>query len=258
LSRARCCTSLLGGGSKPRSRPAIRPGPPDQDTTRPKSAHRRQMAPRDMILRYARRPRLRPFESTGDAAWAEERTVLAIPSINLDQELLDRHAEELPALEERCLYFLAFGLRRPHVRLVVVTCLPVPREVLDYYLGLVPADDVRARIHLLSPEDDSPPPSAQKILERPDLPARLRSWCPIAAATSSCRSTSGTMSAISRSSPTSRSTASITASPATGSRAAADAWSRALMSRTRWGERAAQFRRTGQRTDSAATGSAGP
>ena len=117
--------------------------------------------------------RLRPFESTDDAALPEERTVLAIPSINLDQELLDRHAEDLPALEERCLY-LAFGLRRPHVRLVVVTCLPVQREVLDYYLGLVPAEDARTRIPLLSPEDDSPRPLAQKILERSDLLARLR------------------------------------------------------------------------------------
>jgi len=33
--------------------------------------------------------RLRPFESTDDAVRAEERTVLTVPSINLDQELLD-------------------------------------------------------------------------------------------------------------------------------------------------------------------------
>jgi pre ATP-grasp domain-containing protein/pheganomycin biosynthesis PGM1-like protein len=116
---------------------------------------------------------LRPFESTEDATRAEERTVLAIPSINLDQDLLDRHAQDLPALEERCLY-LAFALRRPRVRLVVVTCLPVPSEVVDYYLGLVAVEDASARIHLLSPEDDSPRPLAQKILERPDLLARLR------------------------------------------------------------------------------------
>src|SRR5215216_2781140 len=31
--------------------------------------------------------RLRPFESTDDAARADERTGLAVPSINLDQEL---------------------------------------------------------------------------------------------------------------------------------------------------------------------------
>ena len=122
--------------------------------------------------------RLRPFESTDDAARAEERTVLAIPSINLDQDLLVRHREELAAQEERCLY-LALALRRPRVRLVVVTCLPVRDEVVDYYLGLIPAaEDARARIHLFSPEDDSPRPLAQKILERPQLLARLRELMP--------------------------------------------------------------------------------
>jgi hypothetical protein len=61
------------------------------------------------------------------------------------------------------------------VRLVVVTCLPVRGEPVDYYLGLIPeAEDARARIDLLSPEDASPRPLAQKILERPDLLARLR------------------------------------------------------------------------------------
>lgn len=122
--------------------------------------------------------RLRPFESTADPAPRTEQTVLAIPSMNLDQELLARHAHDIPALEERCLY-LAFALRRPRVRLVVVTSLPVRREVIDYHLGLIPAaQDARARIHLLSPEDDSPRPLAQKILERPDLLARLRELVP--------------------------------------------------------------------------------
>jgi PGM1 C-terminal domain/Pre ATP-grasp domain len=121
--------------------------------------------------------RLRPFESTDDAARAEERTVLAIPSINLDQELLARHVADIPGQEERCMY-LAFALRRPRVRLVVVTCLPVRDEVVDYYLGLIPAEDARARLHLLSPEDDSPRPLAQKILERPELLARLRELMP--------------------------------------------------------------------------------
>ena len=121
--------------------------------------------------------RLRPFESTDDAALAEERTVLAIPSIDLDRELLARHVADIPGMEERCMY-LAFALRRPRVRLVVVTCLPVRDEVVDYYLGLVPAEDARARLHLLSPEDASPRPLAQKILERPELLARLRDLIP--------------------------------------------------------------------------------
>ena len=117
---------------------------------------------------------LRPFDSTDDPAKAQERTVLAIPSLNFDQELMDRHAGDIPALEERCVY-AAFALRRPRVRVVVVTCLPVAQETVDYYLSLIPeAGDARGRIHLLSPADDSPRPLAQKILERPELLASLR------------------------------------------------------------------------------------
>ena len=118
--------------------------------------------------------RLRPFESTSDARHSEQRTVLAIPSMNFDAELLERHAAEIPALEERCLYTI-FALRRPHVRLMVVTSLPVAPEIVDYYLRLIPgAADPRARLELLSPEDDSPRPLARKLLERPDLLDRLR------------------------------------------------------------------------------------
>src|SRR5436305_10247265 len=48
--------------------------------------------------------RLRPFESVDASELAQERTIVAIPSIDLDRWVLDAHASELPALEERCLY----------------------------------------------------------------------------------------------------------------------------------------------------------
>ena len=73
--------------------------------------------------RLTERPR---FASLG----TEERTVLAVPSYDFDQDVLDLHADELPALEERCLYWV-FALRRPQVRLVVVTSLPIPDAVAD-------------------------------------------------------------------------------------------------------------------------------
>lgn len=101
-------------------------------------------------------------------------TVLAIPSINFDQGLLASHAAELPALEERTLYWL-LALRRARVQVVVVTSLPVAADVVAYYLRLASeGDDARGRVHLLSPEDGSPRPLAQKILERPSLLAALR------------------------------------------------------------------------------------
>jgi hypothetical protein len=113
-----------------------------------------------------------------DPARAPDRTILVIPSINFDQGLLDRHAVELPALEERTLYWL-FALRREGVRVIVVTSLLVPAEVLEYYLRLIPeAVEARFRVHLLSPEDGSPRPLAQKILERPKLLAELKELVP--------------------------------------------------------------------------------
>jgi len=122
--------------------------------------------------------RLRPAKLVDDPARAPDRTVFAIPSINFDQGLLDRHAVELPALEERTLYWL-FALRRERVRLIVVTSLPVSAEVLEYYLRLIPdAVEARSRVHLLSPEDGSPRPLAQKILERPKLLAHLKELVP--------------------------------------------------------------------------------
>jgi len=122
--------------------------------------------------------RLHPFESTDASEPAQERTIVAIPSINFDPWVLDAHASELPTLEERCLYLL-FALRRPRTRLVVVTSLPVHQRIVDYYLGLMPhVDDAKQRLHFLSPHDDSPRPLAQKVLERPQLLARLRELIP--------------------------------------------------------------------------------
>src|SRR5262249_1060488 len=103
-----------------------------------------------------------PFESTDDPARSAERTVVVIPSINFDQEALDRHAADIPTLEQRWLYLL-FALRRPRVRLVAVTCMPVPDEIVEDYLGLMPGvADARARLHLLSAGDASPRPLAEK------------------------------------------------------------------------------------------------
>lgn len=99
---------------------------------------------------------------------------MVIPSINLDQEVLDHHVADIPTLEQRWLYLL-FTLRRPRVRVVVVTCMPVPDEVVEYYLGLMPGvADALARLYLLSVQDASPRPLAEKILRRPDLLGRLR------------------------------------------------------------------------------------
>lgn len=141
------------------------------------AAAERRLADADGVFARLQR-RLRPFESVDASQLAEERTIVVIPSINFHPWVLNSHASELPALEERCLYLL-FALRRPRTRLVVVTSLPVQQRIVDYYLGLMPqVVDAQDRLHLLSPADDSPRPLAQKVLEHPELLTRLRALIP--------------------------------------------------------------------------------
>lgn len=113
--------------------------------------------------------RLRSFEDV-----TEPRSIVSIPSINLDQTILDAHAKGLPAYEERSLYLL-FCLRRPRAELVVCTSRPVLEEVLEHHLSLMPdVPDARERVHLVSPDDPSPRPLAEKLLARPDLIEEIR------------------------------------------------------------------------------------
>ena len=114
--------------------------------------------------------RLRPLGLTGLPGHGP-RTIVVMPSFDLDPDMLRRHALTLPSYEERALYML-FLLRRPHVRMLLVTSTPVPGPILDYALGLTPevdSADARARLQLISADDDSPRPLAEKLLERPEL-----------------------------------------------------------------------------------------
>jgi hypothetical protein len=118
--------------------------------------------------------RLRPLGLTGLPGHGP-RTIVVMPSFDLDPAMLRRHARTLPSYEERALYML-FLLRRPHVRMLLVTSTPVPAPILDYALGLigdVDSADARARLQLISADDDSPRPLAEKLLERPDLLRRI-------------------------------------------------------------------------------------
>ncbi len=127
----------------------------------------------DDVAFAALQARLRPFPQVTDPREAEQRTVLAIPSLSYGEQVLGLHTNELDALEERFLY-LVFALRRPRARLVVVTSRPIRPDVVDYYLRLIPeVPDARKRLHLLSPDDGSVRPLSTKLLERRDLIAEL-------------------------------------------------------------------------------------
>jgi hypothetical protein len=103
------------------------------------------------------------------------RTVLVVPSLSLDKDVLAAIAG-LSHYEERMLGMLML-LRLPRTRLIYVTSEPIPPAIIDYYLHMlqgVPSRHARERLTLLACHDGSQRPVTEKILERPRLIERLR------------------------------------------------------------------------------------
>src|SRR4051812_15384757 len=103
------------------------------------------------------------------------RTVVVVPSLSLDQEVMARIAG-VHHYEERMLCLLLL-LRLPRTRLVYLASQPIAGPIVDYYLHLLPGVPHRhagRRLTLLSCHDASPRPLSAKVLERPRLLARLR------------------------------------------------------------------------------------
>ena len=83
----------------------------------------------------------------------------------------------MQAYEERFLFLLLL-LRQPRAGLVYVTSQPIHPSVVDYYLDLLPGvipSHARRRLFLVSPDDSSPRPLSEKLLERPRLLERIGS-----------------------------------------------------------------------------------
>jgi hypothetical protein len=120
--------------------------------------------------------RLRPlFERVAGDRLAP-RTVVVVPGLSLDPDVLAR-VSGARHYEERQLSMLML-LRLPRTRVVFVTSTPIAPSVIDYYLNLlsgIPGTHARRRLTLLSADDASPRSLTQKILERPRLLARLKS-----------------------------------------------------------------------------------
>src|SRR5689334_3890343 len=103
------------------------------------------------------------------------RTVVVVPSLSIDQDVIARIAG-VHHYEERMLGMLML-LRLPRARLIYLTSQPIPEAIIDYYLHLlqgIPPQHARNRLTLLSCYDASARPLTVKILERPRLMARLR------------------------------------------------------------------------------------
>ena len=110
---------------------------------------------------------------------AAPRSVLIVPSLSLDQEVLAR-ISGVHHYEERMLCLLLL-LRMPRTRVIYVSSTPISETIIDYYLHLlpgVPSVHSRRRLTLVSCDDASPAPLTQKILERPRVLDHIRAAIP--------------------------------------------------------------------------------
>jgi hypothetical protein len=106
---------------------------------------------------------------------ATPRTVVIIPSITFDREVMSRIAG-VHHYEERLLCLLLL-LRFPRTRVIYVTSTPIAEPIVDYYLHLlpgIPGQHARKRLELLSCYDSSDAPLTAKILARPRLIQTIR------------------------------------------------------------------------------------
>ncbi len=107
------------------------------------------------------------------------RTVLVVPSLSLDQEVMQR-ISGVHHHEERMLCLLLL-LRLPQTRVIYVTSTPIAGGIVDYYLQLlsgVPYAHARRRLTLIACHDASLRALTEKLLERPRLQARIREAIP--------------------------------------------------------------------------------
>lgn len=103
------------------------------------------------------------------------RTVVVVPSLSLDAEILAKIAGA-QHYEERMLCMLML-LRLPNTRVVYVTSEPIAPSTVDYYLSLlsgIPAEHARRRLTMLACHDASPSTITDKVLARPRLLQRIR------------------------------------------------------------------------------------
>lgn len=120
----------------------------------------------------------RSFEATHDDRNAQ-RTVVIVPSLSLDQEVLAR-ISGVHHYEERQLCMLLL-LRFPRTRVIYLTSMRIAEPIIDYYLHLlpgIPAQHARRRLTLISCDDASPAPLTEKLLARPRVLQRIREAIP--------------------------------------------------------------------------------
>ena len=106
-----------------------------------------------------------------------EHVMIALPSYSVSESLLSHYRDRVPSLEHRYLNALVVAGRIGTCEIVYIsTRAPLP-EVLDYYLELIPEpnrDSTRERITIVEVDDGTPRSVAKRLLDRPDLIAKVR------------------------------------------------------------------------------------
>ena len=98
----------------------------------------------------------------------EEGTIVVIPSATFALAELQKIVG-IPHYEERLLCMLLW-LRKPGLRMVYVTSLPVEPAIVDYYLSFLPdPEGARSRLTMLTLDDPDPVALAPKLVHRPDV-----------------------------------------------------------------------------------------
>jgi len=118
--------------------------------------------------------KLVPLWKSIDHISQDPQTIVIVPSISIDVNI---PGPLLQAYEERFLFLLLL-LRQPRARIIYLTSQAIHREIVEYYLDLLPgviSSHARKRLFMLSPLDGSSRPLSLKILERPALLRQVRS-----------------------------------------------------------------------------------
>lgn len=104
------------------------------------------------------------------------KTIIILPSLTLDEEILSRTGGDHIFYEERLLCLLLL-LRMPRTEIIYLSSLPIDSVIIDYYLHLlsgITGHHARKRLHLLSCYDASCRSLTEKILERPLLLQKIK------------------------------------------------------------------------------------
>ncbi|CAN5137574.1 peptide ligase PGM1-related protein [soil metagenome] len=107
----------------------------------------------------------------------ERGTMVVLPSLSFPVSELIK-ITGIDHYEERLLCTILL-LDQPGVRIVYLTSQPVDPAIIDYHLGFL-ADPAaaRSRLHLVSAGEAGPRPLTRKLLDRPEVLARVRQLLP--------------------------------------------------------------------------------